>query len=358
MKTSAYKLVLLFAVLAITACKKDPKISSTKTETPDNDNFTVTAIDSNYLPLTVVTIAGKAGAKGYADGTGSQARFNGVWGIDLTDDGTLYVAEVHNNTIRKITPSGIVSTVNIPSRSDGISLKNPLAVRVAKDGTINIVATDYTYPVKYKVWIVKPNGQLLTPNTHTDEYFYYDLAKDPYNDFYWICGIKGDADNNNGGPKAMLEKFQLDAQGTIGTHGYTIKNESLNGYDQQLPAVVNIFAGYDGVKYLVLRNQHIYKLTPSGKLTLLFPNVVFNTVYSIIATKDSRTFYIATGGTIKRYFNGKLQYLVGPNKPYDGGDGVGTSADITAHHMVLSKDESVLYFTDYEHCTIRKLLLK
>ncbi|RVU00888.1 hypothetical protein EOD41_09635 [Mucilaginibacter limnophilus] len=356
MKTKAYKL-LLCGTLLVAACKKDPQIIKEDTADAANDNMRVTAIDSNYLPLTVVTIAGKANTEGYADGSGKQARFNGPWGIDLMDDGTLYVAEVFNHTIRKITPSGVVSTVNIPSHRDGTSLTNPLAVRVAQDGTINIVATDYTEQIRYKIWIVKPNGQLLTPNTHTEQYYYYDLAKDPYSDDYWVCGVTGDFDDVNG-PQAVVEKFQINTDGSIGTNGINIPSEKLNPYDQQSPLVVNIFCGYNGVKYLVVRNQHIYKLTPSGKLTLLFPNVVFNGVYSVVSTKDSRTLYIAEGSKIKRYFNGKLQYLVGPQKPYDGGDGVGSSADVTAHHMVLSKDESTLYFTDYQHNTIRKLLLR
>jgi hypothetical protein len=55
--------------------------------------------------------------------------------------------------------------------------------------------------------------------------------------------------------------------------------------------------------------------------------------------------------------NGKLQFLVGPQK-YDitAVDGVGSSANVFALYLVLSKDENTLYFSD--HSTIRKLLLK
>ena len=60
----------------------------------------------------VTTIAGAAGAGGYADGTGSAARFNGATRICLDPtSGNLYVADTFNHVIRKVTPSGAVTTI-------------------------------------------------------------------------------------------------------------------------------------------------------------------------------------------------------------------------------------------------------
>jgi sugar lactone lactonase YvrE len=61
----------------------------------------------------VSTIAGLAGSSGSADGTNSNARFNGPYGIAVAG-GNLYVADTGNNTIRELTPSGtnwVVSTL-------------------------------------------------------------------------------------------------------------------------------------------------------------------------------------------------------------------------------------------------------
>ena len=59
----------------------------------------------------VSTYAGVAGAVGTADGTLSNARFFGPTGLTFDKSGNLYVADFFNHRIRKITPSGIVSTL-------------------------------------------------------------------------------------------------------------------------------------------------------------------------------------------------------------------------------------------------------
>ena len=61
------------------------------------------AIQGAALTLTtaVTTLAGTAGADGSTDGTGAAARFFHPHGI-TTDGASLYVADVVNNTVRKI----------------------------------------------------------------------------------------------------------------------------------------------------------------------------------------------------------------------------------------------------------------
>jgi sugar lactone lactonase YvrE len=59
----------------------------------------------------VATIAGAPGIFGAADGTGSAARFNMTDGIAVNPAGTVYVVDSGNNTIRAITPQGVVSTL-------------------------------------------------------------------------------------------------------------------------------------------------------------------------------------------------------------------------------------------------------
>jgi serine/threonine protein kinase/streptogramin lyase len=86
----------------------------------------------------VTTLAGVARSQGSADGKGAKARFWAPFGIAVDAAGTVYVADTANNTIRKITPDGAVSTLAglaaHPGTSDGNGSKarfrNPWGVAV------------------------------------------------------------------------------------------------------------------------------------------------------------------------------------------------------------------------------------
>jgi hypothetical protein len=60
---------------------------------------------------TTTTLAGSAGATGTADGTGAAARFNGPSGVGVDAAGNVYVADTFNSALRKITPAGVVTTI-------------------------------------------------------------------------------------------------------------------------------------------------------------------------------------------------------------------------------------------------------
>ena len=74
----------------------------------DTGNHTIRKITSAGV---VSTFAGSPGVPGSADGTGSAARFYSPIGVSLDSAGNLYVGDADNDTIRKITPAGIVTTL-------------------------------------------------------------------------------------------------------------------------------------------------------------------------------------------------------------------------------------------------------
>ena len=59
----------------------------------------------------VSTVAGVAGEPGISDGTGAGARFYHPTGLTRTPDGNFYVVDSLNDTIRELTPSGVVTTI-------------------------------------------------------------------------------------------------------------------------------------------------------------------------------------------------------------------------------------------------------
>ncbi|ACB77889.1 NHL repeat containing protein [Opitutus terrae PB90-1] len=68
-----------------------------------------------------VTILAGAGKAGSADGDSASARFSGSDGLAVDGTGNVYVADLFNHTIRKITPDGVVTTLAGVARESGFA---------------------------------------------------------------------------------------------------------------------------------------------------------------------------------------------------------------------------------------------
>ncbi|HEY0158093.1 MAG TPA: hypothetical protein VGF28_12475 [Thermoanaerobaculia bacterium] len=110
----------------------------------DTGNHTIRKIASGN----VSTVAGVALSQGSSDGTGSAARFRGLQGI-CARSGSLYVTDTNNNTIRKVTTAGVVTTLAGSSSIGSVNgtrtvarLSRPGGVALGNDGTMYIADTD------------------------------------------------------------------------------------------------------------------------------------------------------------------------------------------------------------------------
>jgi uncharacterized repeat protein (TIGR01451 family) len=103
----------------------------------------------------VTTLAGTPGISGSADGTGSAARFNSPRGIAIDSAKNLYVSDQNNQTIRKITPAGVVTTLGGVAGSYGIAdgtgraprFFTPAGIAVANSGIL-YVADTYNHEIR------------------------------------------------------------------------------------------------------------------------------------------------------------------------------------------------------------------
>jgi sugar lactone lactonase YvrE len=107
----------------------------------DSQNHAIRKITTNGV---VTTFAGQLGVPGVADGNGTSAQFNAPSGLAFDGSGNLFVADTGNSTIRKITPSGTVSTFAGIAASSGFAdgaaggaqFNSPLGVAVATNGDV------------------------------------------------------------------------------------------------------------------------------------------------------------------------------------------------------------------------------
>ncbi|HXB44560.1 MAG TPA: NHL repeat-containing protein [Puia sp.] len=95
----------------------------------------------------VSTFAGN-GTPGFGDGPGSNAEFNGPSSIVIDHLGNIYVADTGNNRIRKITPDGLVSTIagnGTAGYTDGALRQASfnIPIGVALDSKGNLYVADY-----------------------------------------------------------------------------------------------------------------------------------------------------------------------------------------------------------------------
>lgn len=96
----------------------------------------------------VSTLAGSAGDTGNADGSGAQARFSHPGGVAIDVAGNLYLADTLNHTIRKVSAAGLVSTLagsaGLAGQSDGTAgnarFNQPWGI--ARDAAGNLYVTD------------------------------------------------------------------------------------------------------------------------------------------------------------------------------------------------------------------------
>ncbi len=118
----------------------------------------------------VTTLAGLPGQGGSVDGTGSGARFDYPAGVAADSAGNVFVADSLNDTIRQVTPAGVVTTLaglaGNPGSADGIGSAARFfgPCGVALDGAGNIyVADTANHRISKGVPIVAPGPpQILT----------------------------------------------------------------------------------------------------------------------------------------------------------------------------------------------------
>jgi DNA-binding beta-propeller fold protein YncE len=103
----------------------------------------------------VTTFAGAAGLDGTTDGDLATARFRSPAELAFDQKGNLFVADSFNQTIRKISTNGLVSTVCGAAGNSGTNsgangfgkLFNPYGLVVAADGSL-VVADTYNELVR------------------------------------------------------------------------------------------------------------------------------------------------------------------------------------------------------------------
>ena len=278
----------------------------------DSCNYTIRKITTVGM---VSTLAGMAGSSGSEDGAGNTARFSYLTGVAVDSTGNLYVTDGGNDTIRKITPAGEVTTLagdaSIGPSGGGYAdgtgtnaqFRSPRSVAV--DGAGNIYVADAS---NYVIRKVTPEGVVTT------------LAGMP--------GISG----------------SIDGTGSAARFGY-------------LDAIAVDSAG--NIYVADVDNANIRKVTPDGQVSTLTGlasvrdfggGVAVDAAGNLYGSGNARIFKLTT--------DRNLTTLAGqPGNPGNA-DGIGSAAqfrpDFTGGNVALDNVDNI-FVADASNHTIRKV---
>lgn len=311
----------------------------------------------------VTTWVGAPRRGGHADGQGNQARFTQPVAIALDRNDWAYVAEAQSYTIRKISPSGYVTTLagvcSAPGTNDGFGSEalfgSPTGIAVDAHGTV-YVADEGNHTIRK----ISPDGLVTTIAGSPDIAFCRD-GTGAEAGFHSPYSVAVDANTNlyvTDTYANVIRKVAPDGKvttlaGTAFVAGFRDGPGSEALFNQ--PAQISIDG--DGMLHIADRyNSCVRKMTSDGQVKTLKDwnsnPVRFNQPLAVI---DSRWVLSDFGLTIRTCVNDTNQILAGSLPNVGSLDGFGTAARFNAPTAIAVDQVGNLYIADSENFTIRKV---
>lgn len=322
-------------------------------------------------PYTFTTFAGIAGSRGTNDGTGTLAQFAYPHGITIDKDDNLYVTELGNYAIRKITPAGEVSTVvrlGPISTTENPFSGGPWGVAVDQNGVLYIADTPRHIIIKRL-----PNGTIQP-----------------------VAGLPGQRGNADG-PDASARfdtpsGVALDASGNLFVADWGNDRIRMVTPDRVVTTVAGSSRGvldtrwtksrFNGPSGLALDaqgnlwiadeyNNRLRRLGADGWVTTVAGSGTFASldgVGSAAAFTHPHGPALDTGGNlfivdmdeskIRRITSsGSVTTVAGRGNVHSTNDGIGKLAGFAAPRGVAVDSRGQVFVTDYANHTIRKGML-
>lgn len=339
-------------------------VSNSRISTPLRIRSDTRLIQNGICDVIVSTFAG-SGSSGYTNATGAAAQFSSPRGLAADASGTVYIADSNNNAIRKISPSGVVTTIagagpgnNGYINATGVAARfsTPEAIAVDASGTLYVADTN-----NHRIRKVTSSGVVTL------------LAG---------SGTAGAADGTGAAAQFNTPKgIAVDSSGTVyvaDTYSSRIRKispagvvttliDASNGLQAQFNSPEGVAVDTTGNLYVANTGDHrINKVTPAGDITILAgPSTSFGSGYmdgigtaarfSVpqgLAIDSSGNVYVAdTSNNRIRMItpSGAVTTLAGANNPsYNFADGPGDSALFPTPIDVTSTPDGTLFVTDVE----------
>ncbi|MDQ6961736.1 MAG: DUF5011 domain-containing protein, partial [Mariprofundaceae bacterium] len=322
-------------------------------------NVAATVVRDVYVTpiITVTTVAGSIW--GFTDGAVTAARFNNPAGITVDASGTLYVADTNNSRIRKISTSGVVTTIT------GNSFVRPNGITVDASGTLYVADTD-----NHRIRKISTSGVVTT------------VAGSGVAGFADATGTAAQFNTPNGitvdayGTLYVADTFnhcirKISASGVVTTvAGSTLGFTDGAGTAAQFYYPMGITVDASGTLYVGDTNNHsIRKISASGVVTTVAGNGIANFADATgtaaqfnrphgITVDASGTLYVADSNnhSIRKISaSGVVTTVAGSTLGFT--DGAGTAARFNYPKGITVDAYGSLYVADFGNQRIRKITI-
>ena len=279
----------------------------------DTNNGKIRKIDTSG---NVTTIAGSS--QGYLDGQGTDARFYIPRGITIDSDGNLYVADTYNNKIRKITPSGDVTTIagSSPGYADGqgtdAQFANPYDITIDSSGNLYVADTR-----NHRIRKITPSGDVTT-----------------------IAGSSAGHLDGQGTAAQFITpaSITIDSADNLyvaDTDSHTIRKITPSGQVTTIAGTYNAVGSADGIGSAALFSSPL-GITPDSSGNLYVTDTNNHTIRKITSTRQVTT-------------------IAGTPNADGSADGIGPEARFNFPLGIAADSSGNLYLSDNQNHRIRKI---
>lgn len=361
---------VVLTITSVTTNGTTVSASSGVNVTVINVSSTSTNTSSAYI-VTTVAGSGNIGAK---DGSGTAALFSYAYEIAVDSSANLYVADTNNNKIRKITSTGVVTTLagsgNIGA-TDGsgtaASFNFPRGIAVDSTGNVYVADTN-----NFKIRKITPTGVVSTfagsgitgstDGTNTNA------------SFGTVYGIAVDADGNI--YVADTNKFKIrkiTSSGVVSTFagsgiGGSVVDGTGTAASFSSPSGVAVDSSGSNIYVSDTNARKIRKITSSGVVTTFAgsdsvgptdgtgTSASFGPMHGIAVDSIGNIYVADTGeNKIRKITSLGVVTTIAGSGSKGSTDGIGTSASFSNPHGIAVDSAGNVYVTDTYNFKIRKL---
>lgn len=379
-----YLLIIIIGIYWIINKDYNPVKTPTKQRTIQDAAKGKKAISSSNSKYLITTVAG-TGEAGYSgdNGIATDAKINIPYGIEVSENGTFYIADRYNNRIRKVDPSGIISTfagngssqiicTNEPAQTAHIPL--PEKIDLGKDGSLYISSS-----VDHRIRKIDTQGLVRAVAGTGDPGYNIDGIIATSSQINAPGGIAVDSAGNLYIADMLNHRIRkVDQKGVIatiagtGTPGYSGDNGTAKR--AQIDSPNSIVVTSDGSLYFTHGvHPRIRKISPQGEITTIAGTGVSgfsddgadatkaqlsdwlsvavgpDDILYIVDHNNHRILYIDDKGFIRTIAGTGVQGFSGDN-------GIATQAKLAHPTSISITQDNLLYVADADNNRIRKLI--